>query len=82
MSCNLFIVSLTPFPPAHAIATGMSQQAESGFGGPGAPPSPLLSPRVTHAQQSPMMQQGPGGTPFQGSPDLNGWNQGNVAGSR
>uniref|UniRef100_A0A3Q3D979 Nuclear receptor coactivator 2 n=1 Tax=Hippocampus comes TaxID=109280 RepID=A0A3Q3D979_HIPCM len=66
-----------PYPPSY----GMSQQAESGFGGPGAPPSPLLSPRVTHAQQSPMMQQGPGGTPFQGSPDINGWNQGNVAGS-
>ncbi|XP_037136066.1 nuclear receptor coactivator 2 isoform X1 [Syngnathus acus] len=61
--------------------SGMSQQAESGFGGPGAPPSPLLSPRVAHAQQSPMMQQGPGGTPFQGSSDINGWTQGNVAGS-
>ncbi|XP_061522184.1 nuclear receptor coactivator 2 isoform X2 [Phycodurus eques] len=62
-------------------SAGMSQQAEGGFGGPGAPPSPLLSPRVAHAQQSPMMQQGPGGTPFQGSPDINGWTQGNVAGS-
>ncbi|XP_077410287.1 nuclear receptor coactivator 2 isoform X1 [Vanacampus margaritifer] len=61
--------------------SGMSQQAEGGFGGPGAPSSPLLSPRVAHAQQSPMMQQGPGGAPFQGSPDINGWTQGNVAGS-
>ncbi|XP_049605031.1 nuclear receptor coactivator 2 isoform X2 [Syngnathus scovelli] len=68
-----------PYPPSYG--TGMSQQAESGFGGPGAPPSPLLSPRVAHAQQSPMMQQGPGGTPFQGSSDINGWTQGNVAGS-
>ncbi|XP_077410290.1 nuclear receptor coactivator 2 isoform X3 [Vanacampus margaritifer] len=66
-----------PYPPSY----GMSQQAEGGFGGPGAPSSPLLSPRVAHAQQSPMMQQGPGGAPFQGSPDINGWTQGNVAGS-
>ncbi|XP_057679713.1 nuclear receptor coactivator 2 isoform X4 [Corythoichthys intestinalis] len=66
-----------PYPPNY----GMSQQAEGGFGGPGAPPSPLLSPRVAHAQQSPMMQQGPGGAPFQGSPDINGWTQGNVAGN-
>ncbi|XP_077410289.1 nuclear receptor coactivator 2 isoform X2 [Vanacampus margaritifer] len=68
-----------PYPPSYG--TGMSQQAEGGFGGPGAPSSPLLSPRVAHAQQSPMMQQGPGGAPFQGSPDINGWTQGNVAGS-
>ncbi|XP_061661127.1 nuclear receptor coactivator 2 isoform X6 [Syngnathoides biaculeatus] len=68
-----------PYPPSYS--TGMGQQAEGGFGGPGAPPSPLLSPRVAHAQQSPMMQQGQGSAPFQGSPDINGWTQGNVAGS-
>ncbi|XP_061661125.1 nuclear receptor coactivator 2 isoform X5 [Syngnathoides biaculeatus] len=69
-----------PYPPSYSTA-GMGQQAEGGFGGPGAPPSPLLSPRVAHAQQSPMMQQGQGSAPFQGSPDINGWTQGNVAGS-
>ncbi|XP_077480101.1 nuclear receptor coactivator 2 isoform X2 [Stigmatopora argus] len=58
--------------------SGMSQQqAEVGFGGPGAPPSPLLSPRVAHAQPSAMMQQGPGAASFQGAPDINGWTQGN-----
>ncbi|XP_077591907.1 nuclear receptor coactivator 2 isoform X5 [Stigmatopora nigra] len=62
-----------PYPPNY----GMSQQAEVGFGGPGAPPSPLLSPRVAHAQPSAMMQQGPGAASFQGAPDINGWTQGN-----
>ncbi|XP_056155377.1 nuclear receptor coactivator 2 [Lampris incognitus] len=60
--------------------SGMSQQAEGGFGGPGTPQSPLLSPRMTHAQ-SPMMQQGQGNTSFQGSPDMNGWPQGNMGGN-
>lgn len=60
--------------------SGMSQQAEGGFGGPGTPQSPLLSPRMTHAQ-SPMMQQGQGNAAFQGSPDMNGWPQGNMPGN-
>ncbi|XP_071780092.2 nuclear receptor coactivator 2 isoform X1 [Centroberyx gerrardi] len=60
--------------------SGMSQQADGGFGGPGTPQSPLLSPRMTHAQ-SPMMQQGQGNAAFQGSPDMNGWPQGNMGGN-
>ncbi|XP_030204203.1 nuclear receptor coactivator 2 isoform X2 [Gadus morhua] len=60
--------------------SGMSQQADGGFGGPGAAQSPMLSPRMSHAQ-SPMMQQGQAGAAFQGSPDMNGWPQGNMAGS-
>uniref|UniRef100_A0A8C5FR35 Nuclear receptor coactivator 2 n=1 Tax=Gadus morhua TaxID=8049 RepID=A0A8C5FR35_GADMO len=66
-----------PYPPSY----GMSQQADGGFGGPGAAQSPMLSPRMSHAQ-SPMMQQGQAGAAFQGSPDMNGWPQGNMAGSR
>uniref|UniRef100_A0A3B4A3Z8 Nuclear receptor coactivator 2 n=1 Tax=Periophthalmus magnuspinnatus TaxID=409849 RepID=A0A3B4A3Z8_9GOBI len=65
-----------PYPPSY----GMSQQTDAGFGGPGTPQSPLLSPRMTHTQ-SPMMQQGQGNTAFQGSPDMNSWPQGNMAGN-
>ncbi|XP_031705750.1 nuclear receptor coactivator 2 isoform X4 [Anarrhichthys ocellatus] len=65
-----------PYPPSY----GMSQQADGGFGGPGAPQSPLLSPRMSHTQ-SPMMQQSQGNAAFQGSPDLNGWPQGNIGGN-
>uniref|UniRef100_A0A665W0S0 Nuclear receptor coactivator 2 n=1 Tax=Echeneis naucrates TaxID=173247 RepID=A0A665W0S0_ECHNA len=61
--------------------SGMSQQADGGFGGPSTPQSPLLSPRMAHTQ-SPMMQQGQGNTAFQGSPDMNGWPQGNMGGNR
>ncbi|XP_054478534.1 nuclear receptor coactivator 2 isoform X2 [Anoplopoma fimbria] len=65
-----------PYPPSY----GMSQQADGGFGGPGAPQSPLLSPRMAHTQ-SPMMQQSQGNAAFQGSPDMNGWPQGNIGGN-
>ncbi|XP_039899597.1 nuclear receptor coactivator 2 isoform X1 [Simochromis diagramma] len=57
--------------------SGMSQQADGTFGGPGTPQSPLLSPRMAHTQ-SPMMQQGQQSAAFQGSPDMNGWPQGNM----
>ncbi|XP_062235095.1 nuclear receptor coactivator 2 isoform X2 [Platichthys flesus] len=60
--------------------SGMSQQADGGFGGPGTPQSQLLSPRMAHTQ-SPMMQQGQGNAAFQGSPDMNGWPQGNMGGN-
>ncbi|XP_020501066.2 nuclear receptor coactivator 2 isoform X2 [Labrus bergylta] len=65
-----------PYPPSY----GMNQQAEGGFGGPGTPQSPMLSPRMAHTQ-SPMMQQGQGNAAFQGSPDMNGWPQGNIGGN-
>uniref|UniRef100_A0A8C2ZE00 Nuclear receptor coactivator n=1 Tax=Cyclopterus lumpus TaxID=8103 RepID=A0A8C2ZE00_CYCLU len=65
-----------PYPPSY----GMSQQADGGFGGPGTPQSPLLSPRMAHTQ-SPMMQQSQGNAAFQGSPDMNGWPQGNMGGN-
>uniref|UniRef100_A0A4W4E6M9 Nuclear receptor coactivator 2 n=1 Tax=Electrophorus electricus TaxID=8005 RepID=A0A4W4E6M9_ELEEL len=57
--------------------SGMSQQADGGFGGAATPQSPLMSPRMGHAQ-SPMMQQAPGNGTFQSSPDMNGWTQGNM----
>ncbi|KAL6462950.1 hypothetical protein MHYP_G00293720 [Metynnis hypsauchen] len=56
---------------------GMSQQPDGGFGGAATPQSPLMSPRMGHAQ-SPMMQQAPGNATFQSSPDMNGWTQGNI----
>lgn len=62
-------------------STGMSQQADGTFGGPGTPQSPLLSPRMAHTQ-SPMMQQGQQSAAFQGSPDMNGWPQGNMGVNR
>uniref|UniRef100_A0A3P8ZP40 Nuclear receptor coactivator n=1 Tax=Esox lucius TaxID=8010 RepID=A0A3P8ZP40_ESOLU len=52
---------------------GMSQQPDGVFGGPATPQSPMLSPRMAHAQ-SPMMQQpGQGNTAFQASSDVNSW---------
>uniref|UniRef100_A0A1A8M8I8 Nuclear receptor coactivator n=2 Tax=Nothobranchius pienaari TaxID=704102 RepID=A0A1A8M8I8_9TELE len=60
--------------------SGMSQQSEGGFGGSSTPQSPLLSPRMAHTQ-SPMIQQGQQNAAFQGSPDMNGWPQGNMGGS-
>ncbi|XP_029002334.1 nuclear receptor coactivator 2 isoform X2 [Betta splendens] len=57
--------------------SGMSQQADAGFGGSSTPQSPLLSPRMAHTQ-SPMMQQGQANAAFQGSPDMNGWQQCNM----
>lgn len=59
----------------------MSQQADGSFGGPGTPQSPLLSPRMAHTQ-SPMMQQSQQSAAFQGSPDMNGWPQGNMGPNR
>ncbi|KAI4880460.1 hypothetical protein NFI96_011289 [Prochilodus magdalenae] len=56
---------------------GMTQQPDGGFGGAATPQSPLMSPRMGHAQ-SPMMQQAPGNATFQTSPDMNGWTQGNM----
>uniref|UniRef100_A0AAZ3RHB0 DUF1518 domain-containing protein n=1 Tax=Oncorhynchus tshawytscha TaxID=74940 RepID=A0AAZ3RHB0_ONCTS len=58
-----------PFPPSY----GMSQQPDGGFGGPTTPQSPLLSPRMAHAQSPIMQQQGQGNAAFQGLPDINGW---------
>ncbi|XP_070296920.1 nuclear receptor coactivator 2 isoform X2 [Salvelinus sp. IW2-2015] len=67
-----------PFPPSY----GMSQQPDGGFGGPTTPQSPLLSPRMVHAQSPIMQQQGQGNAAFQGLPDINGWPpQGNMGGN-
>uniref|UniRef100_A0A3Q2PQY6 Nuclear receptor coactivator n=1 Tax=Fundulus heteroclitus TaxID=8078 RepID=A0A3Q2PQY6_FUNHE len=65
-----------PYPPSY----GMSQQADGSFAGASTPQSPLLSPRMAHTQ-SPMMQQGQPNAAFQGSPDINGWPQGNIGGN-
>ncbi|XP_054893226.1 nuclear receptor coactivator 2 isoform X2 [Poeciliopsis prolifica] len=65
-----------PYPPSY----GMSQQADGSFPGASTPQSPLLSPRMAHTQ-SPMMQQGQQNAAFQGSPDMNGWPQGNMGGN-
>ncbi|KAG5268810.1 hypothetical protein AALO_G00216740 [Alosa alosa] len=61
-------------------SSGMSQQPDGGFGGATTPQSPLMSPRMGHAQ-SPMIQQPQGNASFQSSPDMNGWPQGNMTGN-
>ncbi|XP_066577069.1 nuclear receptor coactivator 2 isoform X2 [Amia ocellicauda] len=62
-------------------SSGMSQQPDAGFGGAATPQSPLMSPRMGHAQ-SPMMQQQPqANTSFQPSTEMNGWPQGNMSGN-
>ncbi|XP_058873259.1 nuclear receptor coactivator 2-like isoform X3 [Acipenser ruthenus] len=61
-------------------SSGMNQQPDAGFGGAAAPQSPLMSPRMSHAQ-SPMMQQPQANTTFQSSSEMNGWPQGNMSGN-
>uniref|UniRef100_A0A4W5MRZ1 Nuclear receptor coactivator 2 n=1 Tax=Hucho hucho TaxID=62062 RepID=A0A4W5MRZ1_9TELE len=62
--------------------SGMSQQTDGGFGGQATPQSPLLSPRMAHAQSPMMQQQSQGNATFQASPDMNGWPpQGNMGGN-
>uniref|UniRef100_A0AAY4AJN5 Nuclear receptor coactivator n=1 Tax=Denticeps clupeoides TaxID=299321 RepID=A0AAY4AJN5_9TELE len=65
-----------PYPPNY----GMGQQPDGSFGGTATPQSPLMSPRMGHAQ-SPMMQQPQSNATFQSSPDMNGWPQGNMTGN-
>ncbi|KAG7488532.1 hypothetical protein MATL_G00035610 [Megalops atlanticus] len=61
--------------------SGMNQQPDAGFGGATTPQSPLMSPRMGHAQ-SPMIQQQPqANATFQSSSDMNGWAQGNMGGN-
>ncbi|KAJ8413400.1 hypothetical protein AAFF_G00093960 [Aldrovandia affinis] len=60
--------------------SGMTQQPDAGFGGATAPQSPLMSPRMGHAQ-SPMIQQPQASATFQPPSDMNGWPQGNIAGN-
>ncbi|MGH0123942.1 UNVERIFIED_CONTAM: hypothetical protein FKN15_015536 [Acipenser sinensis] len=62
------------------LLSGMNQQPDAGFGGAAAPQSPLMSPRMSHAQ-SPMMQQPQANTTFQSSSEMNGWPQGNMSGN-
>ncbi|XP_053785680.1 nuclear receptor coactivator 2 isoform X2 [Desmodus rotundus] len=65
-----------PFPPNY----GISQQPDPGFTGATTPQSPLMSPRMAHTQ-SPMLQQPQANPAYQASSDMNGWAQGNMAGS-
>ncbi|MBN3322351.1 NCOA2 protein, partial [Atractosteus spatula] len=65
-----------PYPPNY----GMNQQPDAGFGGATTPQSPLMSPRMGHAQ-SPMMQQPQASASFQPSSEMNGWPQGNISGN-
>ncbi|KAI1889078.1 hypothetical protein AGOR_G00175350 [Albula goreensis] len=59
---------------------GMNPQPDAGFGGATTPQSPLMSPRMGHAQ-SPMIQQSQANATFQSSSDMNGWPQGNMSGN-
>ncbi|KAI1902300.1 hypothetical protein AGOR_G00043310 [Albula goreensis] len=60
--------------------SGMTQQPDVAFTGAATPQSPLMSPRLSHAQ-SPMMQQPQAGPTFQPSSDMNGWMQGHMGGN-
>ncbi|XP_039610565.1 nuclear receptor coactivator 2 isoform X2 [Polypterus senegalus] len=60
--------------------SGINPQPDAGFGGATTPQSPLMSPRMSHAQ-SPMMQQSQANTTFQASTEMNGWPQGNMSGN-
>uniref|UniRef100_A0A4W5LGP4 Nuclear receptor coactivator n=1 Tax=Hucho hucho TaxID=62062 RepID=A0A4W5LGP4_9TELE len=60
-----------PYPASYGIN---QQQQDAGFTGATTPQSPLISPRMSHAQ-SPMMQQ-QATSSYQPSSEMNGWPQG------
>uniref|UniRef100_A0A4W5LFM8 Nuclear receptor coactivator 2 n=1 Tax=Hucho hucho TaxID=62062 RepID=A0A4W5LFM8_9TELE len=65
-----------PYPASYGIN---QQQQDAGFTGATTPQSPLISPRMSHAQ-SPMMQQ-QATSSYQPSSEMNGWPQGNMSGN-
>uniref|UniRef100_A0A8C7N0Z7 Nuclear receptor coactivator 2 n=1 Tax=Oncorhynchus kisutch TaxID=8019 RepID=A0A8C7N0Z7_ONCKI len=57
------------------------QQQDTGFTGATTPQSPLMSPRMNHAQSPMMQQQAQANSSYQPSSEMNGWPQGNMSGN-
>ncbi|KAL0966011.1 hypothetical protein UPYG_G00289530 [Umbra pygmaea] len=61
--------------------SGVNQQQEVGFTGATTPQSPLMSPRMSHAQSPMMQQQAQANSSYQPPSEMNGWPQGNMSGT-
>uniref|UniRef100_A0A8C7MI90 Nuclear receptor coactivator n=1 Tax=Oncorhynchus kisutch TaxID=8019 RepID=A0A8C7MI90_ONCKI len=57
------------------------QQQDAGFIGATTPQSPVMSPRMSHAQSPMMQQQTQANSTYQPSSEMNGWPQGNMSGN-
>ncbi|XP_038859896.1 nuclear receptor coactivator 2-like isoform X2 [Salvelinus namaycush] len=57
------------------------QQQDAGFIGGATPQSPVMSPRMSHAQSPMMQQQTQANSTYQPSSEMNGWPQGNMSGN-
>ncbi|XP_055739192.1 nuclear receptor coactivator 2-like isoform X6 [Salvelinus fontinalis] len=67
-----------PYPASYGIN---QQQQDAGFTGATTPQSPLMSPRMSHAQRPMMQQQAQANSSYQPSSEMNGWPQGNMSGN-
>ncbi|XP_023865311.1 nuclear receptor coactivator 2 isoform X4 [Salvelinus sp. IW2-2015] len=67
-----------PYPASYGIN---QQQQDAGFTGATTPQSPLMSPRLSHAQSPMMQQQAQANSSYQPSSEMNGWPQGNMSGN-
>uniref|UniRef100_A0A8C7T9V8 Nuclear receptor coactivator n=1 Tax=Oncorhynchus mykiss TaxID=8022 RepID=A0A8C7T9V8_ONCMY len=67
-----------PYPASYGIN---QQQQDAGFTGATTPQSPLMSPRMNHAQSPIMQQQAQANSSYQPSSEMNGWPQGNMSGN-
>eukprot|EP00063_Salmo_salar_P071359 XP_014046194.1 PREDICTED: nuclear receptor coactivator 2-like isoform X5 [Salmo salar] len=67
-----------PYPASYGIN---QQQQDAGFTGATTPQSPLMSPRMSHAQSPMMQQQAQANSSYQPSSEMNGWPQGNMSGN-
>uniref|UniRef100_A0A4W5PBY4 Nuclear receptor coactivator 2 n=1 Tax=Hucho hucho TaxID=62062 RepID=A0A4W5PBY4_9TELE len=67
-----------PYPASYGIN---QQQQDAGFIGATTPQSPVMSPRMSHAQSPMMQQQTQANSSYQPSSEMNGWPQGNMSGN-
>uniref|UniRef100_A0A8C7TT63 Nuclear receptor coactivator n=1 Tax=Oncorhynchus mykiss TaxID=8022 RepID=A0A8C7TT63_ONCMY len=67
-----------PYPASYGIN---QQQQDAGFIGATTPQSPVMSPRMSHAQSPMMQQQTQANSTYQPSSEMNGWPQGNMSGN-
>ncbi|XP_045550030.1 nuclear receptor coactivator 2 isoform X5 [Salmo salar] len=65
-----------PYPASYGVN---QQQQDAGFIGATTPQSPVMSPRMSHAQSPMMQQQTQANSTYQPSSEMNGWPQGNMS---
>uniref|UniRef100_A0A6Q2Z438 Nuclear receptor coactivator n=1 Tax=Esox lucius TaxID=8010 RepID=A0A6Q2Z438_ESOLU len=64
-----------PYPASYGLN---QQQQDAGFTGATTPQSPLMSPRMSHAQSPMMQQQAQANSSYQPPSEINGWPQANL----